>query len=76
MPAVRYPEIRRRRKALGLKLGPFAIKAGVSYKTLANIECGQIPSDENVALIAAALGCPAADILLPAQDEEEEDQAA
>lgn len=40
MPPVKHAEIRRRRQRLGVKLGEFAKRSGVGYKTLANIECG------------------------------------
>jgi transcriptional regulator with XRE-family HTH domain len=73
MPLVRNTEIRKRRRRLGLKLGPFAEQAQVAYKHLANIESGTSqPGIEVVHRIAAALGCDASDILAAV----ETDQAA
>jgi transcriptional regulator with XRE-family HTH domain len=57
MPAVRGAEIRSRRQRLGIKLGEFAKRSGVGYKTLANIESGhqRFVSIEVVHRIASAL---------------------
>lgn len=65
MPAVDGKEIRRRRRALGLKLGEFAEVSQINYKTLANIECkgSQAVSFERVVRIARYLGAEVDDLL-------------
>jgi transcriptional regulator with XRE-family HTH domain len=70
MPAVNAAEIRRRRQRLGLKLGEFAERSRVKYKTVANIECGhQVPSIEVVYRLADALGVEAEEILADGEPE-------
>lgn len=78
MPAVKGAEIRLRRQRLGLKLGQFAERSGVGYKTLANIECGhqRFVSIEVVHRIAGALGGDAKAEELLADDDPETNGAA
>lgn len=66
MPAVDGKEIRRRRRALGIKLGEFAEVSQINYKTLANIESknSQPVSFERVVRIARLLGATPDDLLL------------
>lgn len=72
MPAVNGSKIRARRQRTGMKLGAFAEYAGVKYKTLANIECGQqkVASIEVLHLIAQALPNTTAEELLAAAGED------
>lgn len=70
MPQVNGSIIRSRRQRLGIKLGEFAVRAGVNYKTLANIESGHNSggvSIEVVYRIADALGAEADEFLIPQQ---------
>jgi transcriptional regulator with XRE-family HTH domain len=73
MPQVNGRLIRGRRQRLGIKLGEFAKRAGVGYKTLANIESGlsdgspYSASIEVVYRIADALGMDADDLLVKSQ---------
>jgi transcriptional regulator with XRE-family HTH domain len=73
MPVVKGREIRERRQALGVKLGPFAELAGVKYKTLANIESGgqKFVSIEVIVRIARELPDTAPEDLLADEDAEE-----
>jgi transcriptional regulator with XRE-family HTH domain len=66
VPRVDGRELRRRRVALGLKLGEFAELSRVKYKTLANIESkgSQPVSIERVTLIAGLLGAEVDDLLI------------
>lgn len=70
MPAVDGKEIRRRRRALGIKLGEFAEVSQINYKTLANIESkhSQPVSFERVVRIARLLGAEPDDLLLAKAD--------
>jgi transcriptional regulator with XRE-family HTH domain len=64
MPAVKKDEIRRLRQRTGLRLGEFAERSGINYKTLANIECGhQVPGPELIHRLASALGAEVEDLL-------------
>jgi transcriptional regulator with XRE-family HTH domain len=78
MPVVKHTEIRRRRQALGMKLGQFAAHSGVKYKTLANIECGgqKFVSIEVVVLIAKGLGMDDHEELLADEDVAEPKEVA
>lgn len=73
MPQVNGSLIRSRRQRLGIKLGEFAKRAGVNYKTLANIESGlrdgspYTASIEVIHRIADALGADADDLLVKPQ---------
>lgn len=70
MPQVHGSIIRSRRQRLGIKLGEFAKRADVNYKTLANIESGHSNggvSIEVVYRIADALGVEADDLLVKPQ---------
>ena len=77
MPVVKHAEIRASRQRLGIKLGEFAERVGVKYKTLANIECGtqKFVSIEVVYRIAQGLGRDAEDLLAEEAAEDEACQA-
>jgi transcriptional regulator with XRE-family HTH domain len=60
---------RRRREAAGLSLAQLAEQAGIAKGTVSAIEAGEAnPTVDTVYALAAALGCPMADLLAGAPD--------
>lgn len=63
-PIIKTAELRARRMAAGMDLAEFAAEIGISYSAYRNYETGnKTPRLEELAKIAAGLGCDPADLL-------------